>query len=420
MRINNTSLFSFLILKRIISIIILLAFVSCSGDDTEDPAVTEPIAVFKPLFACENGMAGIYPCNKYDLMGKVSSRELGGINAEVNDSWGWKDLETGKEYAIVGTTTGTAFIDISIPTDPVVIGKLPTATEDSPWRDIKIYGNHAFIVSEAEDHGMQVFDLSRLREVLNTPKTFDADALYSGFGNAHNIVINENSGFAYVVGSDTFEGGPHFVNIGDPKNPVAAGGYAEEGYTHDAQVVNYTGPDTDYSGRELFIGSNHHGAVIVDVTDKAAPQFISEIKYEDFGFPHQGWFSEDQKYFFMGDELDELLFGLKTRTVVLDLTDLDDPAVHLEYFGPSNAIDHNGYVHNDQYYLANYTAGLRIIDVANIMQGSMEETGFFDTYPLNNEPEFKGVWSVYPYLESGNIIISDITGGLFIVKKSGT
>lgn len=399
---------------------ILLPLVSCSGDDEEDIAVTEPIAVFEPSFACENGMAGIYPCNDYDLMSIVNTRELGGSNAEANDSWGWKDEVTGKEYAIVGTTTGTAFVDISIPTDPVVIGRLPTATEDSPWRDIKVYKNHAFIVSEAENHGMQVFDLSRLRGVPNAPQNFDADSMYSGFGNAHNIVINENSGFAYVVGSDTFEGGPHFVYIGDPKNPVAAGGYAEEGYTHDAQVVIYTGPDREYSGKELYIGSNHNGAVIVDVTDKANPVLISGIGYDNLGYPHQGWFSEDQKYFFLGDELDELEFGLKTRTLVFDFTDLDNPVVHLEYFGPSDAIDHNGYVNNDKFYLANYTAGVRIIDISGIGRGSMEEIGSFDTHPLNNEPKFEGVWNVYPYLESGNIIISDIKEGLFVIKRSGT
>lgn len=403
-----------------ISVVIMLSLVGCSNNDTEDDAVIEPIVVFEPLFICEDGMAGIYPCNNYDLMSKINIQALGGSNAEANDSWGWKDQETGKEYAIIGTTTGTAFVDISIPTDPVIIGKLPTATVNSPWRDIKVYRNHAFIVSEAEDHGMQVFDLSRLREVLITPQTFNADILYSEFGNAHNIVINEDSGFAYVVGSDTFEGGPHFINITDPKNPVAAGGYADEGYFHDAQAVNYTGPDAEYSGKQLLIGSNHHGAVIVDVTDKANPELISGIGYENLGFSHQGWFSEDQRYFFLGDELDELQFGLKTRTVVLDFTDLDNPIIHLEYFGPSHAIDHNGYIHQDQFYLANYTAGLRIIDVAGIGRGKMEETGFFDTYPSNDEPEFKGVWNVYPYLESGNIIISDITGGLFIIKKSGT
>src|SRR5690606_11458023 len=113
--------------------------------------------------------------------------------ATGNDSWGWTDPDTGKEYAVVGLDNGTAFIDISDPVNAVYLGKLPTETEASLWRDIKVYNSHAFIVSEATDHGMQVFDLTRLRNVSNPPQTFDTDGFYGGFGNAHNIAINEDS-----------------------------------------------------------------------------------------------------------------------------------------------------------------------------------------------------------------------------------
>jgi choice-of-anchor B domain-containing protein len=78
------------------------------------------------------------------------------------------------------------------------------------------------------------------------PETFTADTQFNDFGSAHNIVINENSGFAYAVGTNTFNGGPHFVNIQDPLNPIPAGGYSNDSYSHDAQVVTYIGPDTDY------------------------------------------------------------------------------------------------------------------------------------------------------------------------------
>jgi choice-of-anchor B domain-containing protein len=337
---------------------------------------------------------------------------------EGNDSWGWTDPETGKEYALVGTTTSAAFGDVTDPSSPVFLGRLPTATANSLWRDIKTYNNHAFIVSEASGHGMQVFDLTRLRNVANPPETFTADAIYNGFGSAHNIVINEASGFAYAVGSDTFSGGPHFINIQNPTSPMAAGGYAEDAYSHDAQVVTYNGPDLDHTGKELLIGSNENEVVIVDVTDKTSPTQISTIDYSNIGYTHQGWFTEDQRYFFLGDELDEVNLGFKSRTLIFDLSDLDNPVLHETYLGPTSAIDHNGYIKGDNYFLANYTAGIRILDISGVAEKTITETGFFDTYPTTDNAQFDGVWSVFPYFSSGKIVVSDINSGLFIIKKS--
>lgn len=365
---------------------------------------------------CENGMAGGYPCSGYDLMSQVT---LGDLSAQDgNDSWGWTDGTTGKEYALMGLDNGTAFIDISDPVNPVYLGKLATATDPSSWRDIKVYQDYAFIVSEASGHGMQVFDLTKLRNVTNAPATFFTDARYTGFGNAHNLVINEESGFAYAVGTSGFNGGPHFINIQDPLNPIAAGGYAMADYSHDAQVITYNGPDSDYSGKEILIGSNENEIVIVDVTDKSSPVEIAKVSYSNVAYTHQGWFTEDHRFFIVGDELDERNFGFNTRTLIFDFTDLDNPSLKTTYTGPSAAIDHNGYIVDDLLYLANYTAGVRFIDVSNLDSAVPTEVGFFDTYPQNNSTAFNGVWNVYPFFASGNIVISDMDRGLFIVQKS--
>ena len=391
---------------------VLFMLTNCSNDDTA--RTSDPVT--EAQFPCVNGMAGTYPCDGFDLMSHISVEELGGAGAEGNDSWGWTDPETGKEYALIGTTTSSAFVDMSDPANPILLGRLPTATTNSLWRDIKVYNNHAFIVSEAAGHGMQVFDLTRLRNVENPPQTFTADANYNEFGNAHNIVINEDSGFAYIVGSNTFNGGPHFVNIQNPTNPIAAGGHADDSYSHDAQVVTYNGPDTDYTGKEILIGSNENEVVIVDVTDKNAPTQISTIDYSNIGYTHQGWFTEDMTYFILGDELDEIIFGSNSRTLVFDFTDLDNPTFHMEYLGPTAAIDHNVYVIDNTLYIANYSAGIRAVDISNINSGVMVETGYIDTFPTNNNTAFNGAWNIYPFFASGNFVVSDIEGGLFIVR----
>lgn len=364
---------------------------------------------------CEGGIAGGYFCDGYDLQ---SAFTLGELNANSgNDSWGWTDPDNGHEYALIGLNNGTAFIDITNPVSPVYLGKLPTHTSNSSWRDIKVYNNHAFIVSEADGHGMQVFDLTRLRSVASPPETFSEDAHYNGVGSAHNIAINEDSGYAYIIGAGSFGGGPHFVNIQNPLSPVAAGGFSGGGYSHDAQIVTYDGPDTDYTGREIFIGSNEYQLVIVDVTDKGNPQLISTVGYSNDGYTHQGWFTEDKQYFIVGDELDELDFGFNTRTIFFDFSDLDSPEFHFDYYGTSTAIDHNGYVVGNNYYLASYRAGMRVLDISDIAGQNVAEIGFFDTYPSSNNANFDGAWSVYPYFASGNIVISDIDRGFFLVKN---
>jgi len=384
-------------------------------DTTDDSPVT-PIMGFTP---CENGMAGDFPCSDYDLLGRI---EHSGFSAAAgNDIWGWTDSTTGKEYALIGLDNGTAFVDISDTNNLVYLGKLPTATTSSIWRDVKIYDDHAFIVAEANDHGMQVFDLTRLRNVSNPPQTFSSDARYTEIGNAHNVVINENIGFAYPVGTarnDAFRGGVHFVDVQNPTSPSGVGGYGTNGYTHDAQVITYNGPDTDYMGREIFIGANEDQIAIVDITDKANPAEISTLDYSQLGYTHQGWFTEDQRYFLLGDELDEINFGFNSRTLVFDLEDLDRPRLHMTYTGTTAAIDHNGYVKGNEFFLANYTAGMRVLDISGIAGQSISEIGFFDTFPSNNVASFDGVWSVYPYFESGKIIINDSNTGFFVVKKS--
>ncbi|MDG1271207.1 MAG: choice-of-anchor B family protein, partial [Flavobacteriaceae bacterium] len=129
------------------------------SEEPTSPTVEEPIG-FTP---CENGFAGDYPCLGYDLYAHIGLSVFD--SKEANDNWGWTDALTGKEYVMVGLDNGTAFVDISTPEKPIYLGKLPTATDPSIWRDIKVYRDHAYIVSEAPGHGMQVFDLTRLRDV---------------------------------------------------------------------------------------------------------------------------------------------------------------------------------------------------------------------------------------------------------------
>lgn len=368
---------------------------------------------------CENGLsAGLYPCSNVDLLSFMPGSELGAPASIYNDIWGWTDPLDGKEYVILGKSGGTAFIDISDPLNPVFLGELPTHSTSSTWRDIKTYGNYAFIVSEAGSHGMQVFDLTRLRNVVSIPETFTEDAHYAGFGNAHNIVINEEVALAYAVGTNTFSGGMHIVNIANPLAPVIAGDFAADGYTHDAQVVTYNGPDLAHVGKQIAFNANENTLTIVDVNDPTDTQQLGRVGYTNVNYTHQGWVTEDHTYYLMGDELDEANTGIPTRTIIWDVSDLDAPFVIGEFSSTENAIDHNLYIKDNLVYQSNYRAGLRILDASDIANANLSEIAYFDVYPSSNSAQFNGSWSNYPYFASGVVAVSHMEEGLFLLQPN--
>ena len=170
----------------------------------------------------------------------VSLTELnsahGNSSDEASDVWGWT-APTGEEIAIIGLYSGTAFVDVTDPVNYKYLGKLPTRTTNSYWRDIKTYGSYAFIVAESSDHGLQVIDLSQMvnLDISDGPHVFDETTSLTSFGSAHNIFINEDSGFAFVVGSLECLGGLYMIDISEPSSPVFEGCFDADGYTHDVQ-----------------------------------------------------------------------------------------------------------------------------------------------------------------------------------------
>ena len=382
--------------------------------------------------ACTDGNASFsgvsYACEGVDVAAviPVGSSSPFRSNA-LNDIWGWTDPMDGREYALVGTRSGTVFVDVTVPETPLVLGKLDTAVPRgfSTWRDIKTYGNYAVVVAEVDNHGMQIFDLTRLRDLApDDQRNFTADARYTGFGAAHNVVVDPQSGFAFGVGAngpDTATcggGGLHIVDIRDALNPTFAGCFDNDGYTHDAQCLTYDGPDAEYEGRQICVASNEDSITIVDVTNPASPVQISRGFYPAARYTHQGWFTEDQRYFLVDDELDSSAGG--TRTFTFDLEDLDMPEFHFRYDAPLGVTDHNQYVRGNYSFQSNYEGGLRIVDISDIANSQFTEAGFFDTYPQGDNASFNGQWSNYPYFASGTVVASDADNGLFVLRPNAS
>jgi len=357
--------------------------------------------------------SGPFDANGISLSAWLTTSDLGQAGENGNDCWGYVS-PSGREYAIICTTSATVVVEVTNPTAPTVVG-----TVDGPnslWRDVKTYDSYAYSVTEGGG-GIQVIDLSNvdsgqvsLANTVNGP----------GSGNTHNVAIDTDSGFLYRTGGSG--NGLRIYDLSNPANPTYVGEWQER-YVHDAQIVTYTtGP---YAGRQIAYccsGFNNGyvdtGLTVLDVTDKSNPFTLSQVPYPSREYSHQGWLSEDRTLFYLGDELDEGASVSTTTTRVFDVSDPGNASYIGAFDNGNTAIGHNMYTRDGLLYQANYTSGLRVFDVASDPT-SPAEVAYFDTAPGGDGTSFNGLWSVYPYLPSGTIIGSDIEGGLFVLQLDG-
>jgi choice-of-anchor B domain-containing protein len=372
---------------------------------------------------CVNGMADIYPCSYVDLLAFMPLSQMGtDVATEAANLWGWTDPMTGKEYVILALTDATAFIDISDPATPIYLGQLPTQTISSPYRDVKVYANHAFIVADSPSlHGLQVFDLTQLREIVSPPVTFEETAHYDAFGNGHNIFINEETGYAYVARTEQCDSALYMIDVQDPVNPSFAGCHEDDGAASDTMCVIYHGPDPAYQGQEICVTSSDDAIVIGDVTDKESPQHLARLTYPGVARAHHAWLTDDHRYFLSADMMDEHHSGNNTRIFIWNFENVAEPELMGFYTGPTAAIDHNVWIRGNHAYVGNFRAGLRILGIKDIANAELTEAAFFDTYPANNNLGHEGVWAAYVYFDSGIIALSHREGdhsqqGLFLVR----
>jgi choice-of-anchor B domain-containing protein len=371
---------------------------------------------------CVAGFAGGYPCSNIDLESffPITAFNMPGLPNPSSGSmiWGHVDSQTGKEYALIAMNNSLAIVELeSAAGEARFMGRLPSHTGRSTWRDVRVYRDYAFVTSDSNGaHGMQVLDLRVLRNQSVVPQTYQESAHYAGVTNVHTISINEATGYAYLAGSNLCAGGLHIVDIRTPLNPIGLGCYGTAGYVHEAQCFNYRGPDTEHVGKEICLLSSTNDHVVLDVTQKSAPVELSRMTYPNLRYVHQSWFDEAQRYVLINDELDEGNTITTTHTHIADYADLDNPSYRGFHDHQMPAIDHNLYIRGNYVYQANYTAGLRILALQNLANAQLQEVGFFDVFPANNNTSFNGAWGAYPLLPSGRVIISTLSQGFFVVE----
>ncbi len=356
---------------------------------------------------------GSFDASNVTLLSHIPLNNFPGLPSTIsgNDCWGYVS-SSGREYAIMGLEGGYGFVDITNPTSPVIVDTI--AGPISLWHDVKVIGDYAYGVSEGGS-GIQVMDMSNIDAGT---VTLVRNWTSGGYSTSHNIIVNEDSNSLWVSGTNIGNGGLIHIDITNPELPALDGGWTEM-YVHDAQVV--TMQDGPMAGREIAFcaggfssGFTATGLRIVDVTNPNNTQTLSTLFYPNAGYAHQVWLSSDRKYLYLNDELDEGASVSVTTTRLINVEDLANPYLVKTFTTGRAAIDHNLYVRDNILYQANYRSGLRVFDALD--PANPVEVAYFDTYPGSDSADFNGAWSSYPYFPSGNVIISDIERGLFVVR----
>ncbi|GAB3029389.1 choice-of-anchor B family protein [Bowmanella dokdonensis] len=384
---------------------------------------------------CIDGHAGVYACENLSLVSHMPLSAFSGNQSTANDIWGHVDLNTGTEYALIGLRRGVSVVSLADPANPVEVDYVPG--QSTTWRDIKVYqffdtGNniwraYAYVTADSVNEGMMIIDLGGLP---NSVELVQKQLIHAS---AHNIYIsNVDYGLnialpgatpeVNISGANTQLGSLQGFSLANPESLAATYNTPVQNasdYSHDASSVLI---QDDRKDSQCANAPQNGCLVLLDFNEgefrlwQRGSQLdeLSRTTYANATYVHSGWWSEDKNYILVHDELDERQHGLNTTVRLFDITDLQAPAPVATWTGPTAAVDHNGYVRGNRYYMSNYERGLTVLDISD--PANPTQAGYFDTYPNGNGSSFSGAWGVYPFLPSGLILVSDINSGLYVIR----
>lgn len=337
-------------------------------------------------------------------------------HARYSNLWGYVD-SSGNEYALLGTDAGLSIIDVTTPASPVEITLIPGPTNvpgATIWREVKTRGTYAYVVSEHmvpnNLSGLQIIDLSGLPGSATLVRNYRWPNVDSTNARAHTVTIDD-AGYLYIqggtatLGTGGHQGGIRIFSLDDPENPNPLGLFNPR-YVHDVFIRN----DVLFSSN-IFDGGHID---ILDVSDRSNPQLIVSHVYPN-GFSHNTFATEDDQYLFSTDEVTGLTMKVFDIGVIWDADTTNDDQITqvAEYTGDPNQIAHEIFIRGDYGFLSHYVEGVKILDISD--PTNPVEVAYYDTYPQAGSG-FNGDWGVYPFLPSGNVLVSDIQTGLYVLQ----
>ncbi len=317
--------------------------------------------------------------------------------ALLNDVWGYVAPD-GTEYALVGRRDGLSIVSLADPDDIEEVAFIPG--DNSVWRDIKTFGDFAYVVADQGDDGILAVDLTGLPASVSSTFYTTGNAPGTPLLQAHNIYIDEPTGLAYLAGGDINSGGMVIYDVATTPGVPTFVSFAPAVYAHDVYVQNGVMYASEIFGGEL---------TLYDVSD---PQNISEMgaTTTPFSFTHNAWTETTGDIVFTTDERGN------APVAAYDVSNPGDIQL-LDEFRPnrsvgSGVIPHNTHVLDDYLITSYYTDGVEIVDASD--PSNMVEIAYYDSWP-GGDGGFNGSWGAYPFLPSGLVLSSDIQTGLYVV-----
>jgi choice-of-anchor B domain-containing protein len=400
--------------------------------------VYERLKTAKPTTDCDNGFAGDHACENMDLLSHVPLSSFSTNPSAANDVWGFYDVNDDREYAIIGLRNGVGVVEVTDPESPRMVGSLPS--QSTAWRDIKVYqhfntetirwDSYAYVTADSASVGTMIIDLRSLPDEISVVSTDETDisahnVYLSNVDYSLGVALNDVEPYLHIAGSSRQGGSFNTYGLQNPQRPssvYANPSSSRSNYSHDvsSMVVTDERKDTQCVAGgpycEIFFDFNEDNFQLWDKTRNDSPSRLSITSYQNVSYVHSGWYTEDKQVVLVHDELDEMDYNLNTTVRLFELSDLRAPSLLSTWSGPTGAIDHNGFVRGNRYYMSNYTRGMTVLDISNT--ADPKEVGYFDTFPVSDNTSFNGAWGVYPYLPSGVVLISDISSGLYVVRDN--
>lgn len=345
------------------------------------------------------------------LIGRWFNDELPGSNAYdnvYNEIWGLHVNDV--EYAIIGSTAGTHFIDLSDPYNPeetffVEGGSIGGQIIHRDYHDNK--GYLYAVADEGSNSTLQIIDISNLPDGIDV--VYDSQELIR---RTHNLFIDQATDKLYTgisEGSSNSFAPLRVFDISDPTNPVDIGSYGSfENFpisqVHDLFVRNDT----------AYMNCGPAGFAIAYFGDMDNPETLATLSssdYEQSGYNHSGWLSDDGDYYYMADETwgtDIKVMDVRSLPDIF-FTDFIDAGNENEY-----SIPHNQIVYDNKLYSSYYYDGLIVWDLDDPSQP--ERSWEYKTTDYEHRQNYEGAWGVYPFLPSGLVLVSDMQYGLFVLN----
>ncbi|HIA37089.1 MAG TPA: choice-of-anchor B family protein [Flavobacteriales bacterium] len=341
------------------------------------------------------------------------------IDNVYNEVWGY--ARDGREYAIIGSTIGTHIFDVTDPKNSHEVAMVPGAVQGNSLihRDYHDYDDYLYIVADEGLSTLQIVDLMLLPD--SAPIVYDSDSLVR---TSHNIFIERETKRLYVCGGAVLSSiGPvvtaNHLSVFSLANPIlpelmvncrfdlSFWNYVSAisgDYIHDIYVKNDT----------AYCHAGETGFFILDFSDTGNVQKIGSLDvYPQQGYNHSGWLSPNRKVYAMSDET----WGMDIK--IMDISDLGNIMI-LDTIGSEEhplAMSHNLIFRDNFLYISHFVDGLYIYDLTNL--DSIRLAGYYDTSTrLHEQGKWEGAWGVYPFLPSGNVLISDMQTGLWVFDVS--